>query len=98
MAEREPAQEPPPTYSDLAQVIRSSTGVTVDPDAIAGPPPVSFAELGVDSLGVLGVVAALENRHGVRLGADAVTCERPDQLRELMIAAMNQEDTDARTH
>jgi minimal PKS acyl carrier protein len=98
MTEQSSAPGPAPTYEDLAEVIKKSTGVTVTAETLASPATVSFAQLGVDSLGVLGVVAALENRHGVRLGPEAVTCESPEQLRQLMAAAIAEEDSDARAH
>jgi acyl carrier protein len=77
---------------------RLEEGVTVEAETISGQPELTFADLGVESLGVLGVVAALENRYGIRLGADAEQCERPEQLRELITQMTTEEATDARAH
>lgn len=88
----------PLTYEELATVVRECTGITVDPDAISRQPELTFAELGVESLGMLGIVAALENRYGIRLGADAEQCQRPGQLCELVTSTMEREVTDAGAH
>ncbi|MER5641671.1 acyl carrier protein [Kitasatospora sp. NPDC002227] len=57
------------TYDQLAQLIHAKAGVTVDPERI-GEPGIGFDELGVDSLGVLGLIAELENRFGLQLGSE----------------------------
>jgi minimal PKS acyl carrier protein len=88
----------PPTYHELADIVRNCTGVTVDAEAMSRQPDLTFDELGVDSLGVMGVAAALENRYGIRLGADAEQCQRPQQLRALVETTMAREVTDARAH
>lgn len=87
-----------PTFAELAEVIKGCSGVTVEPEVMSKSPELTFEELGVDSLGVLGIVAVLENRYGLRLGADAEDCQRPDQLRALVSTAISREATDARTH
>lgn len=87
----------PLSYEELAMVIKECAGVTVDAEIISRRPDLTFADLGVESLGVLGIVAALENRYGVRLGADAEQCERPDQLRALFMNVVT-EASDARAH
>lgn len=90
--------EGPFTYAELAAMIRQCAGVTVAPETMSAQPELTFAELGVESLGVLGVVAAVENRYGVRLGADGEQCERPEQLRALVGQLITEEATDARAH
>jgi minimal PKS acyl carrier protein len=74
----------PPTIGELAEVITQCTGVAVDAAALASHPLTSFEDLEVDSLGVLGVVAELERRHGVILGADAEQCGTPYELLALV--------------
>lgn len=76
-----------PTYEDIVALIQRCAGVTVAAETISHQPEVTFAELGVDSLGVLGVAAALENQYGIQL-ADAGQCERPQQLRALVTSAI----------
>lgn len=88
----------PPTYQELAAMIKSCAGVTVDADTMSRQPALTFEELEVDSLAVLGLVAALENRYGIRLGAEAEQSRRPQQLRELVENAIAKEAADARTH
>jgi minimal PKS acyl carrier protein len=88
----------PPTHDELAAMIKECAGVTVDPAALSRRPDLTFEELGVDSLGVLGVVAALENRYGIRLAGDTEQSQRPDQLRALVETTIATEATDARTH
>lgn len=87
-----------PTDDELVALIKKCAGVTVDPEAITRQPDPTFLELGVDSLGVLGLTAALENRYGIRLSAEAEQCESPQQLRTLIGAAIAKEDSNARTH
>ncbi|WP_441245106.1 acyl carrier protein [Kitasatospora sp. McL0602] len=57
------------TYDELALLIKNRAGVTVPAETVAEP-GIGFDELGVDSLGVLGIVAELENRYGLKLGSD----------------------------
>jgi len=80
-----------PTYEDLVALIQKCAGVTVNAETMSRQPDLTFAELGVDSLGVLGVAAALENQYGIRLGVDAEQCERPQQLRALVTSAIAKE-------
>ncbi|MFJ1755075.1 acyl carrier protein [Kitasatospora sp. NPDC088134] len=54
------------TYEELATLIKTRAGVAVTVDDLAAPGRM-FLDLGVDSLGVLGVLADLENRYGVSL-------------------------------
>ncbi|GAA4878743.1 acyl carrier protein [Kitasatospora sp. NPDC048365] len=54
------------THDDLATLIKTRAGVTVTPEELADP-GCMFLDLGVDSLGVLGVLADLENRYGVSI-------------------------------
>ncbi|MFG2697252.1 acyl carrier protein [Kitasatospora sp. NPDC051984] len=54
------------TYEELATLIKARAGVQVSVDDLADP-GCMFLDLGVDSLGVLGVLADLENRYGVSI-------------------------------
>ncbi|MFF2546741.1 acyl carrier protein [Kitasatospora sp. NPDC058063] len=54
------------TYEELATLVRTRAGVQVTAEELADPGRM-FLDLGVDSLGVLGVLADLENRYGVSL-------------------------------
>lgn len=54
----------------LGEVVRSKTGVDVDTAAIAVR-PATISELGIDSLGWLGVISELENRFEITLDSSA---------------------------
>lgn len=68
---------------ELAAVVRECSGVNVEAERF-GSPDVLFADLGVDSLGLLGVVAELERRLSVTLGADAEGAPSPYALIDLV--------------
>ncbi|MFD8207800.1 acyl carrier protein [Streptomyces sp. NPDC059695] len=68
------------TFGDLATLMKQSAGVTVDPLQLEEAPETPFSGLGVDSLGLLGIVGELENRHGVALPTDAERCKTPAEF------------------
>ncbi|GAA2740472.1 MULTISPECIES: acyl carrier protein [Kitasatospora] len=72
------------SYDELAVLIKARAGIQVDPMDLERP-GASFDEFGIDSLGLLGVVGELENRHGVQIPADAVTHKTPADF----VAAVN---------
>ncbi|MFF4169634.1 acyl carrier protein [Streptomyces sp. NPDC001744] len=65
------------TFDELAALMKQSAGVTVDPRELAETSDVPFGTLGVDSLGLLGIVGELENRYGVALPPDAERSKTP---------------------
>jgi aromatase len=70
--------------AELAKIISTCAGVDFDEEeALAGGDP-SFSDLGVDSLGLLGIVGEIERRLGVTLGSDAEECRTPSQLASLV--------------
>lgn len=76
------------TFGDLATLMKQSAGVTVDPAQLEAAPETPFNELGVDSLGLLGIVGELENRHGVSLPTDAERCKTPAEFVALVNNAL----------
>ena len=54
------------TSTDLATLLKTKAGITVDPLDLDRP-GATFEEFGVDSLGLLAVVGELENRHGLSM-------------------------------
>ncbi|MBV2354729.1 acyl carrier protein [Streptomyces sp. J2-1] len=73
------------TVEELATLMRTAAGVTVAPEELlergeAG----GFEALGVDSLGLLGIVGELENRHGTPMPPDAERCRTPRQFLDLV--------------
>jgi minimal PKS acyl carrier protein len=67
----------PVTFEELAALMKGRAGLTVDAAEMAADPAITFEELNLDSLGLLGIVAELENRHGARIGEEAETCRSP---------------------
>ncbi|MFB7861120.1 MULTISPECIES: acyl carrier protein [unclassified Streptomyces] len=68
------------TFDELAALMKQSAGVTVDPQQLAQSPESLFGSLGVDSLGLLGIVGELENRYSVSLPNDAERCKTPAEF------------------
>ncbi|MFE2432638.1 acyl carrier protein [Streptomyces sp. NPDC059373] len=57
--------------------MKSSAGITVDPQRLTSSPDTPFADYGLDSLGLLGIVGELENRRGVSITGEADSCKTP---------------------
>ncbi|MEU9254098.1 acyl carrier protein [Streptomyces sp. NPDC048270] len=72
------------TMDELAALMHKGAGVTVDPAAMAARPDADFAEWGLDSLGLLGIVGELENRGGRPLPPDAERCRSPREFLDLV--------------
>ncbi|MFC9246313.1 acyl carrier protein [Streptomyces sp. NPDC057136] len=72
------------TYEELAALMKSGAGVTVDPLQMESRPASAFEEYGLDSLGLLGIVAVLENRYGRPLPAEADRCKSPREFLDLV--------------
>ncbi|WP_299531440.1 acyl carrier protein [uncultured Streptomyces sp.] len=72
------------TYEELAALMKNGAGLTVDPVRMESSPDTGFDEYGLDSLGLLGIVAALENRYGHGLPADADRCKTPREFLDLV--------------
>ncbi|MEU9060240.1 acyl carrier protein [Streptomyces sp. NPDC048430] len=72
------------TYEELAALMKSGAGLTVDPSEMASRPGSAFEAYGLDSLGLLGIVAALENRYGHPLPVDADRCKTPGEFLDLV--------------
>ncbi|OEJ23109.1 curamycin polyketide synthase [Streptomyces agglomeratus] len=72
------------TPQELAALMKSGAGITVDPLELAKRPDARFDEYGLDSLGLLGIVGELENRHGRPLPPEADQCKTPQQFLDLV--------------
>jgi minimal PKS acyl carrier protein len=75
------------TYPDLAMMLKSKAGITIDPDELARP-GATFEEFGVDSLGLLGVVGELENRHRVSIASGAESAKTPAEFVDAVNSAV----------
>ncbi|AZQ37475.1 acyl carrier protein [Streptomyces cyaneochromogenes] len=76
------------TVEELATLMKKGAGVTVDPRDLASRADAPFAEFGLDSLGLLGIVGELENRHGQALPTDAERCKSPRAFLDLVNGAL----------
>ena len=76
------------TYDELASLMKSNAGVTVDPQQLAADPDTPFAEYGLDSLGLLGIVGELANRRGVAITGEADSCKTPGTFMEVVNASL----------
>jgi minimal PKS acyl carrier protein len=68
------------TYAELAALMEKRAGLTVDPLQLELRSTAPFADFGLDSLGLLGIVGALENEYGAVIPADADACRTPAEL------------------
>ncbi|MFJ9556368.1 acyl carrier protein [Nocardiopsis sp. NPDC101807] len=69
------------TIEEQVELISACAGIRTD---VATASSQTFDELGVDSLGVLGIVAEIERRTGLKLGADAEQAPSPAALMALV--------------
>ncbi|AIS01700.1 acyl carrier protein [Streptomyces glaucescens] len=76
------------TVQELSALMKKAAGVTVDAQDLASRVDTPFAEFGVDSLGLLGIVGELENRHGRALPTDAERCKTPRDFLDLVNGAL----------
>jgi aromatase len=64
-----------PTRGELSEMVKTVAGVEIDAEQIQQDPQVTFEDLGVDSLGLLGVLAVVERRCGIQIQADIEDCK-----------------------
>lgn len=76
------------TFDELASLMKQAAGVTVDPQELEKAPDAPFSTLGLDSLGLLGIVGELENRYSVSLPNDAERCKTPAEFVALVNNAL----------
>ncbi|MDX2681587.1 acyl carrier protein [Streptomyces sp. NY05-11A] len=75
------------TVEELAELMKKSAGVTVAPEELHQN-DTGFDRLGVDSLGLLGIVGELENRYGTPMPPDAERSKSPRQFLDLVNSAL----------
>ncbi|MEU6082398.1 acyl carrier protein [Streptomyces sp. NPDC047108] len=76
------------TFDELAALMKSGAGLTVDPRELENEPDATFAGYGLDSLGLLGIVGELENRYGVSMPQDAEKSKTPRDFIDLVNSAL----------
>ncbi len=72
------------TYDELAVLIKKGAGVTFDPRELEKASDTPFGVLGLDSLGLLGIVGELENQYGKSLPPDSERCRTPREFLDLV--------------
>ncbi|MFE2297520.1 phosphopantetheine-binding protein [Streptomyces sp. NPDC059445] len=72
------------TVDELAALMKKAAGITVDPHELAQSLDTQFGTLGLDSLGLLGIVGELENRYSRPLPTDAERCKTPREFLDLV--------------
>ncbi|MEU8487189.1 acyl carrier protein [Streptomyces sp. NPDC048641] len=72
------------TFEELAGLMKKAAGVTVDPVLLQQSPDSPFDSVGLDSLGLLGIVGELENRSGQSLPPDSERCKTPREFIDLV--------------
>jgi minimal PKS acyl carrier protein len=76
------------TVEELAELMKKAAGVTVAPEELQQRSDSGFDALGLDSLGLLGIVGELENRYGAPMPPDAERCKTPRQFLDLVNSAL----------
>ena len=64
-----------PSRGELSEMVKTVAGVEIDAAQMQQDPQVTFEDLGVDSLGLLGVFAVIERRCGIQIQADIEDCK-----------------------
>lgn len=70
----------PFTFDDLASLMKSAAGIAADPLEMESRPDATFADFGLDSLGLMAVAGEVEHSYGTPLGADAERCKAPHEF------------------
>lgn len=68
------------TIEDLAALMKRAAGVSVDPLILEEESGFGWDTFGLDSLGLLGIVAELEKRHGIGLPEQMERCKTPAEF------------------
>ncbi len=76
------------TVEELSELMKKAAGVTVAPEELQQRYDTGFEALGIDSLGLLGVVGELENRYGTPMPPDAERCKTPRAFLDLVNGAL----------
>ncbi|MFJ3224150.1 acyl carrier protein [Streptomyces sp. NPDC086783] len=71
------------TVEELAQLMKKCAGATVTPEELSRDGAL-FEDMGVDSLGLLGIVGELENRYGASMPTDAERSKTPREFLDLV--------------
>ncbi|MER7897857.1 acyl carrier protein [Streptomyces sp. NPDC096046] len=75
------------TVEELAELMKKCAGAHVTPEELRRD-GAAFESMGVDSLGLLGIVGELENRYGTPMPTDAERSKTPRQFLDLVNSAL----------
>ncbi|MDK1348158.1 acyl carrier protein [Streptomyces sp. 378] len=75
------------TVEELAELMKKCAGAPVTPEELRRD-GADFESMGVDSLGLLGIVGELENRYGTPMPTDAERSKTPRQFLDLVNSAL----------
>jgi minimal PKS acyl carrier protein len=64
-----------PTRPELSEMVKTVAGVEIDVEQVQQNPAMTLADLGVDSLGLLGVFSTIERQYGIQIHADIDDCK-----------------------
>lgn len=76
------------TVEELSELMKKAAGVTVTPEELRERYESGFDVLGIDSLGLLGIVGELENRYGTPMPPDAEKSKSPKQFLQQVNSAL----------
>jgi minimal PKS acyl carrier protein len=76
------------TVEELSELMKKAAGVTVGPQELQQRYESGFDTLGIDSLGLLGIVGELENRYGTPMPPDAEKSKSPREFLEQVNSAL----------
>jgi minimal PKS acyl carrier protein len=76
------------TVEELAELMKKSAGITVAAEDLQRQYDIGFDALGIDSLGLLGIVGELENRYGTPMPQDSERSKTPRQFLDQVNSAL----------
>ncbi|EMF52859.1 MULTISPECIES: acyl carrier protein [Streptomyces] len=76
------------TVEELSELMKKAAGVTVTPEELQRRMESGFDVIGIDSLGLLGIVGELENRYGTPMPPDAEKSRSPKQFLDQVNTAL----------
>ncbi len=71
-------------YEDLSSLMKATAGIAADPLEMEADPDATFSDFGLDSLGLMAIVAEIEHTYRTPLGPDAENRKTPREFLELV--------------
>jgi minimal PKS acyl carrier protein len=70
----------PFTYEELADLMKACAGISADAMEMEARDDATFADFGLDSLGLMAVASEIEHQYGTPLGVRAERCKTPAEF------------------